>query len=147
MSDRPARIVTAQPPGRRFAPLRSLAEARRDVVAPAPDASALTGNGAIDAFLGLIERWRMPPARAWRMLTGVGHRAGSLSPEQVGRVEALLAIDDAMQGIALGSIGDWMVKGNAAPLFGGAAPADYLTRMGGPGYVAVLRQVLRWKTL
>ena len=28
-------------------------------------------------------------ARAWRMLTGVGYQAGSLSPEQVSRVEML----------------------------------------------------------
>ena len=147
MPDRPARIVRAQPPKKRVVPLRPLADVKRELVPPAPDNPALTSEGGIQAFLGLIEQWRMPPARAWRMLTGVGYRAGSLSPEQIGRVDALMTIDAAMQGIALGSVGEWLMKPNAAPLFGGSAPVDYLTRLGGPGYVSMLRQVLRWKTM
>ncbi len=34
-----------------------------------------------------------------------------------------------------------------APLFAGSAPADYLTKLGQPGYVALLRQVLHWQGL
>ncbi len=147
MPDRPARIVRAQPPKRRTLPLRPLAEVKRELVPPADRTDPLTSETAIQAFLGLIAAWRMPSARAWRMLTGLGHRAGALSAEQVARVDALLAIDAAMQGIALGSVGEWMVQSNAAPLFGGSAPVDYLTRLGGPGYAAVLRQVLRWQAM
>ena len=128
-------------------PLRTLAEVKRDLLPSVPSTPVLTSQSAIDAFRTLIEQWRMPPARAWRMLTGVGYQAGSLLPEQIERVDALLAIDGAMQGIAMGSVGEWMVKPNAAPLFAGSAPVDYLTRLGGQGYVAVLRQVLRWQTM
>ena len=147
MSDRPARIVRTQPPKKRNVPLRPLADVKRELVPGAPGTPALTGESAVRVFRALIEKWRMPSARAWRMLTGVGYQAGSLSPEQIGRVDALMAIDDAMQGITLGSVGEWMVQPNPAPLFGGSAPVDYLTRLGGPGYVGVLRQVFRWHAM
>ena len=61
------------------------------------------------------------------MLTGVGYQAGCL--------------DQALQGVALGSVGEWLVTPNAAPLFAGSAPAEYLTKLGQPGYVRLLRQV------
>ncbi len=38
-----------------------------------------------------------------------------------------------------------MTRPNGAPLFAGAAPVDYLTRLGQPGYVGLLRQVLHWQ--
>ena len=98
-------------------------------------------------FRGLVADWRMPPARAWRMLTGVGWQAGSLTAEQVQRVEILALVDLAMRGIAAVPVGEWLVTPNAAPLFAGSAPADYLTKLGQPGYVALLRQVTRWQGL
>ena len=98
-------------------------------------------------FTELIADWRMPPARAWRMLTGVGYAAGSLTPEQIQRVEILVLVDLAMRGSVEGSVGDWLTTPNAAPLFSGSAPADYLTKLGQPGYVGLLRQVAHWQGL
>ena len=80
------------------------------------------------------------------MLTGVGYAAGSLTPDQIQRVEILVLVDLAMRGSVDGSVGAWMTRPNAAPLFAGSAPADYLTRLGQPGYVG-LRQVLHWQGL
>ena len=77
------------------------------------------------------------------MLTGVGYQVGSLMADQVQRVEILAMVDLAMQGNVIGSVGEWMAKPNAAPIFAGPAPMDYLARLGQPGYEAVLRQVAR----
>ena len=63
----------------------------------------------------------------------------------VRRVEMLLALNEAMQGIALGSVGEWMVRPNAGPVLGGSSPVDYLTRCGGSGYAALLRQARQWE--
>ncbi len=79
------------------------------------------------------------------MLTGVSFQAGSLSSEQIQRVEILAMVNQAMRGIAIGTVGEWLTTPNAAPLFAGSAPADYLTKMGQPGYVGLLRQVLHWQ--
>ena len=107
----------------------------------------MTSPEALRVFRALIANWRVPPARAWRMLTGVGYQAGSLTPDQVQRVEILAMIDQAMQGNVVGSVGEWMVKPNPAPIFAGSAPMDYLARLGQPGYEALLRQVARWRGL
>ena len=113
---------------------------------PAP-APALASPEALRVFRALIADWRVPPARAWRMLTGVGYQAGSLTPDQVQRVEILAMVDQAMQGTVVGSVGEWMEKPNTAPIFAGSAPMDYLARLGQPGYEALLRQVVRWRGL
>ena len=109
---------------------------------PAP---ALASSDAIGVFLALIAEWRLPPARAWLMLTGLGYQADSLSAEQVQLVEILVLVNKAMQGNVVGSVGEWMTRPNAAPLFAGSAPVDYLARLGQPGYVALFRQVLQWQ--
>lgn len=106
---------------------------------------ALTSTAALRVFRALIAEWRLPPARAWRMLTGVGYQAGALSAEQIQHVEILAMVNQAMQGVAVGSVGEWLVTPNAAPLFAGRAPADYLTKLGQPGYVGLMRQVLHWR--
>ena len=93
---------------------------------PGPE-PALTSSDALRMFRGLIAEWRMPPARAWRMLTGVGYQAGALSVEQIHRVEILALLDLAMRGIAAVPVGEWMVTPNGAPLFAGSSPADSLS--------------------
>ena len=79
------------------------------------------------------------------MLTGVGYQAGSLTADQVQRVGVLAMVDQVMRGNVVGSVGEWMEKPNTAPIFVGSSPVDYLTRVGPPGYVALLRQVARWR--
>ncbi len=103
-----------------------------------------TSPEALRAFQALITDWRLAPARAWRMLTGVGYQAGSLSPEQVARVEMLVELDRIMRPVAPGSVGEWMVEPNRAALLEGSAPVDYLTKRGGRGYAALLRQAQQW---
>jgi hypothetical protein len=115
MSDRPARIVTALPPGNRPAPRRIVPVAgKRPQTAPEPPTAPLTSSTAIDAFLGLIEAWKLPPARGWRMLTGLGYRAGSLTPDQIQRVQHLVAIDAGMRAIKGDAVGEWLVAGNGS---------------------------------
>ena len=63
--------------------------------APVP---ALAGPEALQVFRTLIADWRVPPARVWRVLTGVGYAVGSLTADQVQRVEILALVDEAMQG-------------------------------------------------
>ena len=78
------------------------------------------------------------------MLTGLGYRAGLLTPDQVARVQHLVAIDAGIRAIRGETVGAWMVTGNATPLLSGSAPVDYLARAGTPGYAALARQVAVW---
>ena len=98
MSDSPARIVYACPPGRNLAPRRAVPAGRAAEAASGP-VPPLTSSAAIAAFLELIRRWKLPPSRCWRMLTGVGYRAGSLTPDQFARVQHMVAIDVGMRTI------------------------------------------------
>ena len=77
-------------------------------------------------------------------VTGVGYQAGSLSPEHVSRAATLVELDKLMRRIATGSVGEWMAEPSRAPLLGGSAPADYLTKRGGRGYAELLRQAQHW---
>ena len=144
MSDRPARIVYATPPSKRPAP-RRVTTAAKTVSAPVQhSAAALTSSEAIAAFLELLATWRLAPARGWRMLTGLGYRAGSLTPDQIGRVQHLVAIDAGMRIIRGDTIGEWMVTSNGSAVLSGSSPVDFLTRAGTPGYVTLARQVRIW---
>ena len=104
----------------------------------------MTSSEAIAAFLGLLATWRLAPARGWRMLTGLGYRAGSLTPDQIGRVQHLVAIDAGMRIIRGDTIGEWMVTSNGSAVLSGSSPVDFLTRAGTPGYVTLARQVRIW---
>jgi hypothetical protein len=77
------------------------------------------------------------------MLTGVGWQAGSLTPDQIARVEHLVAIDVGLRAIRM-SPSEWMVTTNPAPVLSGSAPVDYLTRAGTRGYAALAEQIDRW---
>jgi hypothetical protein len=145
MSDRPARIVYAPPPGKRPAPRRAAPVVdKRPQAALEPLKGALTSSTAIHAFLGLIKAWKLPPARGWRMLTGLGYRAGSLTPDQITRVQHLLAIDAGMRTIKGDRVGEWLTAGNGSAITSGTSPVDFLTRSGTVGYAALARQVGIW---
>ncbi len=145
MSDRPTRIVTALPPSKRPAPRLPALRVTRPAMAPAePRAVALLSSQAIAAVLNLIGQWKLPPARVWRMLTGVGYSAGSLTPDQIARVQHLIAINTGMREILGDKVGEWMVTSNPAAVLSGSAPIDFLTRAGTRGYAALARQVGQW---
>ena len=145
MSDRAARIVYATRPGKRPPAPRRTTTAAKAVSAPAQQPTiAMTSSEAIAAFLELLATWRLAPARGWRMLTGLGYRAGSLTPDQIGRVQHLVAIDAGMRIIRGDTIGEWMVVGNGAAVLSGSAPVDFLTRAGTLGYATLARQVGIW---
>ena len=95
----PVRIVHARRPTWR--PASRAAPA----AAPLPLA-ALTSPEALRASQTLITEWRLAPAPAWRMLTALGYQAGSLSAEQVARVEMLVELDKIMRPIAPRSVGE-----------------------------------------
>ena len=78
------------------------------------------------------------------MLTGLGYRAGSLTPDQIARVQHLMAIDAGMRAIKGDKVGEWMVANNGAAITSGSSPIDFLTRSGIPGYTALARQVTVW---
>ncbi len=143
MSDRPVRIVYARPPSKRpVATASKHASAVRQV-----DTAVLSSSAAIAAFLDLLAAWKLAPSRGWRMLTGLGYRAGSLTPEQIARVQHLMAVDADMRSIRGDTVGEWMVTGNGAAVLAGSAPVDFLTRAGAPGYEALSRQVRVWARL
>ena len=52
--------------------------------------AALISFDAIAAFLDLLASWRLAPACGWRMVTGFGYRAASLTLDQIARVQHLL---------------------------------------------------------
>jgi hypothetical protein len=110
-----------------------------------PTTAALTSSGAIKAFLGLLQAWKLAPARGWRMLTGLGYRAGSLTPDQIARVQHLVAIDAGMRTIKGDAVGEWMVAGNGSGVTSGAAPMDFLTRSGTETFM--LKFAVRWRPL
>jgi hypothetical protein len=146
MSDRPARIVYAKPPGKSPAPYQPRPPSKRPVALLEPPRAVLSSSTALQAFHDLLLAWKLPPARGWRMLTGVGWQAGSLTPEQIGRVQHLVAIDAGLRAIRT-SPGEWMVTTNPAPVLSGSAPVDYLMRTGTRGYEALAQQVDRWRGL
>ena len=125
MSDRPARIVYALPPGKRPAPRRVTAAAKAVSAPVQQPTAALTSSEAIAAFLELLATWRLAPARSWRMLTGLSYRAGSLTPDQIARVQHLVAIDAGMRTIRGDTVGEWMVVGNGSAVTSGVAPVDF----------------------
>ena len=88
-----------------------------------------------------------PGQPAWRMLTGLGYQAGSLTDDQVMGVAHLIAIDAAMKPISGQPVGAWMTTGNMAPVFNGSSPMAYLTRGGQTAYATLLRQVERWAAM
>ncbi len=135
-------IVYARPPGKRALPPCAPIAAEGDPALP-----PLTPSAALVTFAKLVGAWAMPPARGWRMLTGVGYRAGSLTADQAARVGYLVAIDAAIRKIGGQPAGVWMVTGNPAAVLGGSAPADYLAKRGLAGYAALWRQVQRWAAL
>ena len=143
MSDRPERIVYACPPGRNLAPRRAVPAGRAAEAASGP-VPPLTSSAAIAAFLELIRRWKLPPSRCWRMLTGVGYRARSLTPDQIARVQHLIAIDAGMRTVRGDDVGEWMVTGNGAAMLFGSSPIDFLTHAGIVGYAALAWQVGIW---
>ena len=148
MSDRPARVVYARPPSKSPPPRRA-PTARLPPASPAaaePPTVALTSQAAIQAFLDLIRAWKLPPSRGWRMLTGVGWQAGSLTSDQVARVQHLVAINAGLRAMKLDP-GEWMVMPNPAPVLAGSARVDYLTRTGTRGCEALARQIDRWRGL
>jgi hypothetical protein len=137
MFDRPARIVYAPPPGKRPAPrCVTLVDKRQPsspTVQPEPPTvgtPAFTSSTAIDAFLGLLKALKLPPAQGWRMLTGLGYRAGSLTPDQIARVQHLVPIDAGMRTIKGNAVGEWMVASNGFAVTSGASPVEFLTRSG-----------------
>ena len=146
MSERPARIVYAPPPGKRPAPRRVPVMDKRPEIEPEPLKATLTSSTAIIAFLELLRGWKLAPApaRGWRMLTGLGYRAGSLTPDQITRVQYLVAIDAGMRTIKGEEVSEWLVAGNGSGVTSGASPMDFLTRAGTPGYAALARQVGIW---
>ena len=56
-------------------------------------------------------------------------------------MQILLAIEAVLTRV---DVGAWVVEQNPGPLLAGRSPMDYLTRLGTPGYVLLLRQVRRW---
>jgi hypothetical protein len=78
------------------------------------------------------------------MLTGLGYRAGSLTPDQIARVEHLMAIDAGMRTIKGDAVGEWPVAGNGSAVLSGSSPIDFQTRAGTAGDPALARQVAAW---
>ena len=112
-----------------------------------PPKPTLSSSAAIDAFLDLLRVWKMPPARGWRMLTGLGYRAGSLTSGQIVKVQHLMAISASMRSVLGEAAGEWMVAPNDAAGLAGRAPVDFLMQVGAPGYAALERQVANWATM
>ena len=73
----------------------------------------------------------MPPPRCWRMLTGVGYRAGSLTPDQIARVQHQEAIDAGMRSIKGDPVGEWVTTTNGAAVLleQRVRPAAYNSRL------------------
>ena len=78
------------------------------------------------------------------MLTGRPRHPKHLTEDQACRMQLLLTME-AMLGAILTrmDVGAWMVEPNPGLLLAGKAQVDFLTRMGTPGYVSLLRQARR----
>ena len=91
--------------------------------------------------------WTLSSARGWRVLTGLGYRAGSLKLDQIARVQHFMAIDAGMRTIRGDTVGRWMVTGSGSAVTFGTAPVDFFTWAGRLGYVTLARQVWIWAGL
>ena len=108
------------------------------------EVSSLSPVDALTAFARMMYAWRMPPGRAWQMLTGHPRPLAALTEDHTVKVAHLLEIDRGLREIVGKPVGEWMRQASRSPFFGGTAPADYLTGRGMPGYVDLHQQVRRW---
>jgi hypothetical protein len=90
---------------------------------------------------------RQPCATASSRLNGPADDHATfygVPPDQINRVQHLMAIDAGMGTIKDDAVGEWMVAGNGSGVTSGASPVDFLTRAGTSGYAALARQVGIW---
>ena len=147
-------IVRARPPSRIPRPLRAAPaaalrvepEPTRAALTVAPPARGMPAAATLRNFRTLVDRWGLAEGEAWTMLTGAPAPARRLTDEQASRVAVLMQIDAAMGAITK-DVGAWLRAANPGPLLAGRSPQQFLTGLGTPGYVSLLRQVLRWKEM
>ena len=145
-------IIYAPRPGKPKAPVRRTSPPLAVQPVPITPEPAVAGlvpsSAALDAFTDMLDRWHLPAERGWRMLTGQAMRPKALTQEQARRVQLLLTMEAMLSSILTRvDVGAWLVESNPGPLLNGMAPVDYLTEVGTPGYLSLLRQVRRWAAM
>jgi hypothetical protein len=112
-------------------------------------------EAALEAFLRLADIWRLTSRQASSLL-GESDRtwfrikarqwSGTLSQDALTRISALVGVYKGLHLLFSDPLADeWVRRPNTEPLFGGAAPVEYMIKGGIPamldtrGYVDALR--------
>ncbi|QDL92314.1 DUF2384 domain-containing protein [Paroceanicella profunda] len=112
---------------------------------------ARLSDGAVRAFLNIMERWGVRDEDARRLLGGLSNGAfytlkkgggRALDEDRLRRISYLVGIFKALNILHGEALADrWMTLPNRNRIFAGATPLDYLLRGGLPAF-ATLRRLL-----
>ncbi|WP_118135214.1 antitoxin Xre/MbcA/ParS toxin-binding domain-containing protein [Oceanicella sp. SM1341] len=112
---------------------------------------ARLSDGAVRAFLNIMERWGVRDEDARRLLGGLSNGAfytlkkgggRALDEDRLRRISYLVGIFKALNILHGEALADrWMSLPNRNRIFAGATPLDYLLRGGLPAF-ATLRRLL-----
>jgi uncharacterized protein (DUF2384 family) len=104
---------------------------------------------AIVAFFAIVEKWALRNEDAMALLGGASHgryfelkknRKGLLSQDELTRISLLIGIFKALNILFNQQLANqWPSRPNSNPMFGEAAPLQYLTRGGVPAMIGVRR--------
>lgn len=111
---------------------------------------------AINAFVKVAHNWRLTESQSRGLLGGIASSTfhawktepdkQRLTQDTLIRISLVIGIYKALH-IYFGHewADQWVTLGNRGPLFGGAAPIDYMISQGQPGMVQVRRMLDAWR--
>lgn len=106
-------------------------------------------NGAVWAFFNIMEKWRIPDARARALLGGISNGAfytlkkgkgAVLDEDRIRRISYLVGIFKALNILYSEELADkWVILANKNRIFAGETALDYMLRGGLPALQTVRR--------
>ena len=106
-------------------------------------------DGAVLAFFNIMEKWKIPDAKARALLGGISNGAfytlkkglgAVLDEDRIRRISYLVGIFKALNILYSEALADqWITRPNQNRIFAGAPALDYMLRGGLPAFQTVRR--------
>lgn len=106
-------------------------------------------DGAVRAFFNIMEKWKIPDAKARVLLGGISNGAfytlkkgqgAVLDEDRIRRISYLVGIFKALNILYSEALADqWITRPNKNRIFGGAPALEYMLRGGLPAFQTVRR--------
>lgn len=106
-------------------------------------------DGAVRAFFNIMDKWKIPDAKARALLGGISNGAfytlkkgqgAVLDEDRIRRISYLVGIFKALNILYSEALADqWITRPNSNRIFGGAPALDYMLRGGLPAFQTVRR--------